>query len=87
MVTVDEVNRVTGRVGGEHGGGEGARQRQRVAPLGQRGQPLAQGAQLRDRAQPHRRPGLGPAQVLGPLHRIDAQRKASVAVVSTARSS
>jgi len=38
-VVVDEVHRVGRRVSGQHSGGEGPLQRQRVGPVGQCGQP------------------------------------------------
>ena len=75
-MVVDEVHRVSGRVGGEHAGREGPLQSQRVRPVGQRRQPGPQRRQLRDRDQPDRRAGLGPTQMLGPLHRVHAQREA-----------
>ena len=63
-VVVDEVDRVGGRVGGQHPGGEGPLQPEWIGAVGEGTQAGPQRLEFRDGHEPDRRAGLSPAQVL-----------------------
>ena len=75
-VVINVVDRIGGRVEGEHPGSEGPLEGQRVGSVGQGGQPSAQGRQLRNRLHPGGRAKFSPAQVLEPLHRAGPEGEA-----------
>jgi hypothetical protein len=74
-VVIDEVHRITGRVDGQHPGGERPLQFERVGAISQCGEPGPQRLQLRDRRQPEGGAGVGPAQVLDAFDGVDSPRE------------